>query len=144
MLDPGPHLEFERAVGTQRIVAKAQKLLYVEEAPPSDSSDEVFQFSLPEKKEKKLKKAKLKERKVIAHKRRNGDREKLKLHRQRFGGCGVFKKGPEANGADLETPKLSQISPDASVERSIENTQNSMGTGTESSISDGGDGGLTL
>ena len=40
--DPGPEIEFEKAVGTKDIVAKYQKLIYIDEAPPSDSSDEPF------------------------------------------------------------------------------------------------------
>ncbi len=33
--DPGPETEFENAVGTKDIVAKYQKLIYKDEAPPS-------------------------------------------------------------------------------------------------------------
>ena len=46
--DLGPYTEFEELVGTREIVAKYQKLIYQEEPPASDSSDEPFQFNVPE------------------------------------------------------------------------------------------------
>ena len=52
--DPGPMTEFEEMVGTRQIVAKYQKLIYEEEPPPSDSSDEPFQFNLPDKTAKRI------------------------------------------------------------------------------------------
>ena len=40
--DPGPFTEFEELVGTKKIVAECQKLIYQEAPPESDSSDEPF------------------------------------------------------------------------------------------------------
>lgn len=40
--DPGPETEFEKAVGTKAIVAKYQHLIYKDDGPLSDSSDEPF------------------------------------------------------------------------------------------------------
>ena len=48
-------------VGTKAIILKYQKLLYKEQAPDSESSDEPFQFNLPEAKEKRLKKKRRRE-----------------------------------------------------------------------------------
>ena len=53
--DPGPDLEYEAMVGTKKIVEKYQKLLYKEKPALSDSSDEPFQFNLPQSKEDRIK-----------------------------------------------------------------------------------------
>ena len=63
--DLGPDLEFEKMVGTKGIIEKASKLLHVEEAVPSDSSEEPFNVNLTLDQEKRIKKKKLKIKKEI-------------------------------------------------------------------------------
>ena len=92
--DLGPMTEFEEMVGTKEIVAKYQKLIYEEEPPASDSSDEPFQFNMPDKKAKRIVLKQTKKRKILAHRQRS-DYEKIRVHRKRYGGCGVFRKESE-------------------------------------------------
>ena len=41
-VDPGPDIEFEKLVGTSDIVKKYQELIYKDEDPGSETSDEHF------------------------------------------------------------------------------------------------------
>ena len=52
--DIGPDTEFEKMVGTKDIIEKAKKLLYVEEPPPSDSSEEGFTFNMTPEQERRI------------------------------------------------------------------------------------------
>ena len=79
--DPGPHLEFERLVGTKEIVAKYQKMIYSEEPPQSDSSDEPFQFNLPDDKIDRLKKNQVVKERILAHRKKLTAKELISRHR---------------------------------------------------------------
>ena len=77
--------------GTRQIVTKYTKLIH-EAQPESDSSDEPFQFSVPDDKAEKLRRRQEKAKRMIAHRRRLTSREIISMHRSRYGGCGVFKR----------------------------------------------------
>ena len=98
--DPGPSTEFEELVGTRHIVAKYQKLIYQEKPPESDSSDEPFQFNIPDKKVVRIKAKQEKQKRLVAHRKKLTSREIIQTHRSRFGGCGVFSR---------VTPHLSEM-----------------------------------
>ena len=129
--DPGPMTEFEEMVGTKHIVAKYQKLIYEEEPPTSESSDEPFQFNKPDEQIQKMagRKSPLqKPKKIKAHRERKmTDTEKIRVHRKRFGGCGVFRKESELavktkySNMGLTIEKMDSEKP--SKEESVEETQ---------------------
>jgi len=47
-------VEFEKLVGTAQIIAKYQSLIYKEEPPASDSSEEPFQFNISDQKAERI------------------------------------------------------------------------------------------
>ena len=48
--ESGAQVEFEKLVGTAQIIAKYKALIYKEEPPESDSSEEPFQFNISDQK----------------------------------------------------------------------------------------------
>ena len=49
-------VEFEKLVGTAKIIAKYQAMITEEEPPDSDSSEEPFQFNISDQKAERIKK----------------------------------------------------------------------------------------
>ena len=84
------------------IVKKYQQLIHKEEEPASDTSDEHFQFRITDDQNTKLKKRRAQERKEKARQKQMSDRERIAIHRSRFGGCGVFNKKPDPGDEDFD------------------------------------------
>ena len=70
-------MEFEKLVGTKAIVEKYQKLIYEEVMPPSDSSDEPFQFNISDEKARRIKKKQKHLKKMIAARQKLTSRERI-------------------------------------------------------------------
>ena len=89
-VDPGPDLEFEKLVGTKAIVEKYQKLLYKEEPPQSDSSDEPYQFNVPMSKAERLRLKQLEEARLIAERKKLTSNERINNYKKRYRGAGAI------------------------------------------------------
>ena len=88
--DPGPCLEFEKLVNTKAIVEKYQKLLYKEEPPQSDSSDEPYQFNVPMSKAERLRLKQLEEARLIAERKKLTSNERINNYKKRYRGAGAI------------------------------------------------------
>ena len=93
-VDPGPDLEFEAMVGTKEIVAKYRELVYKEQPPDSDSSDEPYQFNVGKDKQDRIDESRLEEQRLVAARKKLTSGERIQTYKQRYRGAGaIFRAG---------------------------------------------------